>query len=96
LKIRLLDRYQSIASGLIAALLLSGCGVEQGAPSFTLFGAFFPAWMFCSVIGIIIAIGARGIFVSIGGSALLPYQLAVCTSIGVIGGALAWLFWFGS
>jgi hypothetical protein len=80
----------------MAVLLLSGCGVERGAPSFTLFGAFFPAWMFCAGIGIMIAIGARLIFVGTGGSAVLPYQLAVCSSIGVIAGVLAWLLWFGS
>jgi len=43
-----------------------------------------------------VAIGARAIFVSTGCSAVLPYQLAVCSSIGVIAGVLAWLLWFGS
>jgi hypothetical protein len=29
------------------------------APSFELFGAFFPAWMLCALIGIIGAAGTR-------------------------------------
>lgn len=77
-------------------LLLSGFGLDRGAPSFTLFGAFFPAWMFCAAIGILAAIGARAVFVHSGLSAILPYQLALCTAIGLIVGTLAWLVWFGS
>jgi hypothetical protein len=72
-------------------LMLSGCG----APSYTLFGAFFPGWMFCGAIGILAAIGARAVFVSTGLSTILPFQLFVCASIGVIFGTLAWLLWFG-
>jgi len=74
-----------------AALLLSGCG----APSYTLFGAFFPAWMFCGGIGLLVAIGARAVFVSTGWNTVLPFQLFVCAAIGVIFGLLAWLLWFG-
>ena len=95
MKIRLLNRYQGITRGLITVLLLSGCGVDRRAPSFALFGAFFPAWMFCAAIGIIAAIGARAIFVGTGWSTVLPFQLFVCTSIGLICGVLAWLLWFG-
>jgi hypothetical protein len=73
------------------ALILSSCG----APSYTLFGAFFPAWMLCAAIGIAAAIGARAVFVGTGWSAILPFQLFVCTSIGVILGLLVWLLWFG-
>jgi hypothetical protein len=73
------------------ALVLSSCG----APSYTLFGAFFPGWMLCAAIGILASIGARVVFVSTGWSVILPFQLCVCTSIGMIFGLLAWLFWFG-
>jgi hypothetical protein len=51
--------------------------------------------MFCSALGILAAIGARGIFVATGWSAILPFQLFVCSSIGLMAGLLAWLFWFG-
>lgn len=76
------------------ALFLSGCDVGRGAPSFTLFGAFFPAWMFCAAIGILAAIGARAVFVGTEWSSILPFQLFVCASIGMIFGLLTWLFWF--
>ncbi len=91
MKIGPLVRFLARPAAPAAVLMLSGCG----APSFTLFGAFFPGWMFCAAIGILAAIGARAVFVGTGWSAILPFQLFVCASIGMIFGLLAWLLWFG-
>jgi hypothetical protein len=73
---------------------LAGCSAA-GAPSFDLFGAFFPAWMICGLIGIVGAIAARAAFVGAGLSNVIPFQLFVCTAIGVIAAVLTWLLWFG-
>jgi hypothetical protein len=78
---------------LLTSSLVSGCSAA-GAPSFPLFGAFFPAWLLCGVVGLIGAAAARGAFVATGLSNLLPYQLFVCTAIGVVAACLAWLFGF--
>ena len=78
----------------MASVCLGGCSAT-GAPSFDLFGAFFPAWLLCGVIGIASAGIARITFVSSGLANVLPYQLAVCTAIGVITAVLVWLFGFG-
>jgi hypothetical protein len=75
-------------------LALTNCS-SGGAPSFTLFGAFFPGWMFCGLSGIIGAVAARAIFVGSGLSNNLPYQLLVCTAIGIIVAILTWFVWFG-
>ena len=75
-------------------MALSGCS-GASAPSFDLFGAFFPAWLLCGIIGIVGAIVARVVFVSTGLANTLPYQLAVCTAIGVITALLVWLLGFG-
>jgi len=37
-------------------LLLSGC---QQAPSFNVLGSYFPAWLFCLVMGMILTVVAR-------------------------------------
>lgn len=37
------------SSGLLGALLLSGCG---RAPSFNVLGSYFPAWLICILAGI--------------------------------------------
>ncbi len=78
----------------LATTLLGGCA-GHGAPSFVLVGAFFPAWMLCAFIGILGAIAARGVFVVSGLDNVLPFQLFVSTSIGVVVGTLTWLIWFG-
>jgi hypothetical protein len=79
---------------ILVSVLLNGCSAA-GAPSFELFGAFFPAWLFCGLIGLVASGAARGLFVATGLSHLLPYQPFVHVAIGVISACLAWLLWFG-
>jgi hypothetical protein len=75
-------------------LSLGGCS-EAGAPSFDVFGAFFPAWLLCAVIGIFIALGARIIFAARNLTDVLPFQLSFCTSLGAIFALVLWLIYFG-
>jgi hypothetical protein len=80
--------------GVLATVLaLSGCAAH-GAPSYTLFGAYFPAWMFCAAIGLVAAIVARAFFEASGLAYVLPYQLFVCVSIGVCASIAAGFLWF--
>ena len=79
----------------LIAALMSGCTL-RGAPSFVLFGAFFPVWMLLAFIGILAAIGTRVALVATGLAELLPLQLAVCVSAGVMVAILAWLIWFAT
>ena len=79
----------------LIAAMMSGCTL-RGAPSFVLFGAFFPVWMLLAFIGILAAIGARVALVATGLAELLPLQLAVCVSGGVMVAVFAWLLWFAT
>ena len=45
-----------------AMLLLAGC---SRAPSFNILGSFFPSWILCGVIGILLTVGSRLLFVRI-------------------------------
>ena len=78
----------------LAPLTLNGCA-RYAAPSYSLFGAYFPASLVCGVLGIIAAVVARIAFIKIGLSKTLPFQLFVCASIGVCFAILGWLLWFG-
>jgi hypothetical protein len=40
--------------------LLQGC---SRAPSFNILGSFFPSWILCGLIGILLTVGARLLFV---------------------------------
>jgi hypothetical protein len=79
----------------LAALGLSGCEL-RGAPAFVLFGAYFPAWLFCAVLGVAAAIAARAAFVALSLAQVVPFQLLVCSAIGLIAALLAWLVAFGA
>ena len=78
----------------LLASALSGCAL-RGAPSFVIAGSYFPGWMFCALIGIVLAIAVRIGFVTSGLAGVLPFQLFVCTAIGLCSGLIAWLLWFG-
>jgi hypothetical protein len=76
------------------SLGLTACAA-LGAPSFILFGAYFPGWMFCALFGILAAVSARIAMVASGLSEVLPLQLFVAVSAGLIVAVVLWLSWFG-
>jgi len=46
----------SLCELILAALLLTSCG---RAPSFDVLGSFFPAWLGCLVLGLVLTAAAR-------------------------------------
>ncbi len=58
---RVINRAATIAAS-SAPLLAAGC---SRAPSFNILGSFFPAWIACGVIGILLATVVRVFFVRI-------------------------------
>jgi hypothetical protein len=76
---------------MLAPLLpLGGCA-SHGAPSVALFGAYFPFWLTSALIGFVGAIVAHRVFVATGWIDVVPYQLWVCTAIGLVIAVVAWL-----
>jgi hypothetical protein len=72
-----------------------GTGCSFGvAPSFELFGAFFPAWMLCALIGILGAFGTRAVLTTPAFSGMVPFQFVVCTAVGITLGLLSWMALF--
>jgi YtcA family len=53
-------RIGGIAACTAAMVVATGC---SRAPSFNILGSFFPAWILCGVIGILLAAGVRVLFV---------------------------------
>ena len=85
-----------VSVSVLAFPLLSLCGCSQaGAPSFDILGAFFPAWLLCAVLGIFVAFGTRIFFSARNLTGVLPFQLSLCASLGVIFASLVWLIYFG-
>ncbi|WP_218017990.1 hypothetical protein [Sphingomonas azotifigens] len=78
-----------------ALLVMPAGGCARGAPSLVFFGAYFPLWLACMVIGATVAGVARALMVVSGLSERLPYQLLLCTAIGTSAGLLVAMLCFG-
>ena len=73
-------------------LLISGC---SEAPTQNIVGSFFPAWLLCSLLGIILAIVLRQALVLAGIHEYVLFPLAVYAACAAIGTMSTWLVWFG-
>ncbi|MBY3537552.1 hypothetical protein HFN68_32425 [Rhizobium laguerreae] len=71
----------SLAGTAVSVLgVLTGC-TPKASPSVPLFGAFFPSWLLCAVIGIIGSVILRAIFIRSGMDDQLPWRSIVYVSI---------------
>lgn len=87
----MLKRISLISSPL---LFLTGC-IGQRNPTIALYGAYFPSWIACSLIGIFGAIFIRLIFIKTGIDDVLVWRLATYLSLAVAIGFASSLMIFG-
>lgn len=73
--------------------LLPGCNT---VPSQNILGSYFPAWMLCAFIGILLAIIFHVIFIRIGVDEFIPGKLMVYTGLAFSLTFLVWLIRFGN
>jgi hypothetical protein len=57
-RLRMISRRSLAGLSLVAPLALAGC---SHAPEYSIFGSFFPVWIFCSAGGLILMAGARAL-----------------------------------
>lgn len=55
---RMTSRRALAGLSLAALLVLAGC---SHAPEYSIFGSFFPVWIFCAVGGLVLMAGARAL-----------------------------------
>ena len=76
---------------LAASLVLAGC---SHAPEYSIFGSFFPVWIFCSAGGLVLATGARAL---IGRTAIAQHQAApvlLYLSMAIFLACMLWLLFY--
>jgi len=73
---------------LAAALVLVGC---SHAPEYSIFGSFFPVWIFCSVGGLVLATGARALIARSAIAEHLAAPVLLYLSMAIF---LACMLWF--
>jgi hypothetical protein len=74
---------------LLGAVLSTSC---SRAPSFDILGSFFPAWLLCLVLGLLLTVAARWLFLC----ARVVIALPVLTypSLTALFTFVLWLAWF--
>jgi hypothetical protein len=72
------------------ALATSGC---EGAPSRNILGSYFPSWMVCALLGIVVALVARAVLKATGILQEIPAPLAVLLALGCAVTFGLWLAW---
>ena len=68
---------------------------QRGAPSVSLFGAFFPAWLLCAAFGLIACFILRGALILVRFDDAVPMKLFVFLAFAVAIALGSWLVLFG-
>jgi hypothetical protein len=80
-------RYAAVA----APLTLSSC---ERAPAFDIVGSFFPAWLFCLVVGILLTVVARFLLLRVGLEGALTPPVLMYPSLTALFTFAIWLIFF--
>ena len=81
---------QRLISWICLSGLLAGC---DGAPSRNILGSYFPSWMVCALVGIVVALVARAVLKATGLLEELPAPLLVLLGLGCAVNFAMWLVW---
>jgi hypothetical protein len=76
---------------LAAALGLVGC---SRAPEYSIFGSFFPVWIFCSVGGLVLAAGARVAIARTAVAEHLAAPVLFYLSVAIFLACILWLLFY--
>lgn len=91
LSVRVLKRIHVLAG----LLLLTACDGVLLGPTIPFFGAYFPSWIACSLIGIIGSVIVRLIFIATGIDEKMPLRPLVYLSLAIGIGLASSLLLFG-
>jgi hypothetical protein len=85
------SRQTAVTVSSAAALLAAGC---SRAPTFNILGSFFPSWILCGVLGILLAAAARLFFVRIRLETQLSPLILVYPCLAAFFTFTLWLIFF--
>jgi hypothetical protein len=75
----------------LVAPVLVGC---SHAPEYSIFGSFFPAWIFCSAGGLVLAAGARALIARTAIGEHLAAPVLFYLSMAIFFACMLWLFFY--
>ena len=85
---------ESGRAGLIAFGAVAATPAVAAAPSLVVFGAFFPAWILCALIGVGGAVLVRVALVKLKLDEFLPAKLIVYLAFAILIGIGVWRVWY--
>lgn len=71
--------------------ILVGC---SHAPDYTIFGSFFPVWIFCAVGGLLLTLGARAVIARTPISEYLAAPVLLYLSLAIFFACVLWLAFY--
>jgi YtcA family len=74
-----------------APLVLTDC---SHAPEYSIFGSFFPVWIFCSAGGLVLATGARALIVRTAIAEHLTAPVLFYLSMAIFLACMLWLLFY--
>jgi len=77
------------SGSLLAAMLYTGC---SRAPSFDILGSFFPAWLVCLILGLLLTVIARWLLLRV--RVVLALPVLTYPSLTALFTFVLWLAWF--
>ena len=80
------------SAGIVPAFALGGC---TQAPMIPLFGAYFPGWLLCALVGVVAAVLIRVLCILCGLDAILSFRLFTYLASGTVIALLLWSVVFG-
>jgi hypothetical protein len=63
-------------------------------PQINVIGSFFPSWMLCAAIGIVVAVMARQVLLRVGVDPYLGPRALVYPSLALLVTLVLWVTWF--
>jgi hypothetical protein len=88
---RMISLRSVAALSLVSPLLLVGC---SHAPEYSIFGSFFPVWIFCSAGGLVLATGARALILRSAIAEHLAAPVLLYLSVAIFLACILWLLFY--
>ena len=89
-KVRFIPMLQ-VCAALAGAALVAGC---SRAPSFSILGSFFPAWLLCIIAGMVLAALTYRVLVHFKLEQHIIWSIAVYPCIALFFACVLWLIFF--
>ncbi|MGB7554855.1 MAG: YtcA family lipoprotein [Candidatus Korobacteraceae bacterium] len=86
-------KFRLFAIAVIGAAMLATAGCSR-APTFNILGSFFPAWILCGVIGIVLTVVVRQLFVRANFEKELSPLIVVYPCLALFFTFTTWLLFF--